>query len=406
MKRIPYIAYFTVATLATCGLALAQDAPIAAPNNDQSQPALQQPGNTQTPGWRRVDPGTAADAQVAGDPQADPNAPAQAPPPPNGRPGYYSGQPAPPPNYNAAQGAQPNYQQQGPPPGYQGPPPNYQGPPPGYQGPPPNYQGPRPNYQQGPPQAQTPPPPIPASLTIKSGTYITVRVNQVLSSDHNHAGDAFAATLLKPVVIDGVVVAERGQTIGGRVAEAKKAGMVEGTSRLGVQLTDLTLADGQNVPVTTQLISHNGPTSVGRDVGAVAGTTALGAAAGASADLGRGAAIGAGAGAFVGIVGVLLTRGRPTIIYPEQALTFRLEAPVTVATDHAPQAFRYVEPSDYQQADLQRRGPPTMRVAGPAPYYGAPYGPAYYGPGYYPYAYGPGIGFYYGPGYYYRGWRR
>jgi hypothetical protein len=244
-------------------------------------------------------------------------------------------------------------------------------------------------------------------LTIKPGTYVTVRVNQVLSSDHNHPGDAFAATLVKPVVIDGVVVAERGQTIGGRVAEAKKAGMIEGTSRLGVQLTDLTLADGQNVPVTTQLISHDGPTSVGRDAGAIAGTTALGAAAGAAADWGRGAAIGAGAGAAVGIVGVLLTRGRPTIIYPEQVLTFRLESPVSVSTEHAPQAFRYVEPGDYQQAELQRRGPPPSMgvVGGPAPYYygGSPY---YYGPGYYPYYYGPGIGFYYGRGGYYRGWRR
>ena len=132
-------------------------------------------------------------------------------------------------------------------------------------------------------------------------------------SDHNHVGDAFAATLVKPVVIDGVVVAERGQTIGGRVAEAKKAGMVEGVSKLGVQLTDLSLVDGQNFPIQTQLISRDGPTSVGRDAGAIAGTTALGAAAGAAADWGRGAAIGAGAGAFVGIVGVLLTRGHPTI---------------------------------------------------------------------------------------------
>ena len=211
---------------------------------------------------------------------------------------------------------------------------------------------------------------------------------------------------MKPVVIDGVVVAERGQTIGGKVSEAKKAGMVEGTSRLGIQLTDMTFADGQNAPVNTQLISRDGPTSVGRDVGAVAGTTALGAAAGAAADWGRGAAIGAGAGAAVGLIGVLLTRGRPTLIYPEQVLTFRLEAPVTVSTERAPQAFRYVEPGDYQQADLQRRGPPpTMRMAGPAPYYYGAAAPYYYGPGYYPGYWGPGIGFYYGGGYY-RGWRR
>jgi len=222
----------------------------------------------------------------------------------------------------------------------------------------------------------------------------------VLSSDHNHPGDAFAATLVKPVVIDGIVVAERGQTLGGRVAEAKKAGFVEGTSRLGVQLTDLALVDGQNVPIQSQLISRNGSTSIDRDAAAVAGTTALGAAAGAAADWGRGAAIGAGAGAAAGILGVLLTRGRPTVIYPEQVLTFRVEASVAISTDRAPQAFRYVQPGDYQQAELQRRPPPSMRVAAPPPYYYPR--PYYYGPAYYPYYYyGPGIGFHY-----YRGWRR
>ena len=192
----------------------------------------------------------------------------------------------------------------------------------------PNYsqdQGPYANRGQAPSYG-----PVPAQLTIKHGTFVTVRINQPLSSDRNQVGDAFSATLVKPLVVDGVILAERGQTIGGRVSEAQKAGRVEGTSRLGVQLTELTLADGQQVPIQTQLISHSAGTSVGRDVGAVAGTTAAGAAVGAAADWGRGAAIGAGAGAAVGIIGVLLTRGHPTILYPESVLTFRIEAPVTV----------------------------------------------------------------------------
>src|SRR5262249_6864011 len=120
------------------------------------------------------------------------------------------------------------------------------------------------------PQRNAPPPPaqqqpnLPASLTLKPGTYITVRVNQALSSDRNQAGDAFSATLVKPVVVDGVVVAEPGQTIGGRVSEAQKAGKVSGVARLGVQLIDLPIVDGQQVPIQTQLVSRTGPTSQGR----------------------------------------------------------------------------------------------------------------------------------------------
>src|SRR5262249_22996547 len=50
-------------------------------------------------------------------------------------------------------------------------------------------------------------------LILRPGTYISVRVDQPLSSDHNQQGDSFSATLVKPVVVDGIVVADRGQTV-------------------------------------------------------------------------------------------------------------------------------------------------------------------------------------------------
>ena len=265
----------------------------------------------------------------------------------------------------------------------------------------PNY-GAYPNYSQR--NRQQPDPPdsqAPAQLTIKPGTFLTVRVNQPLSSDRNQAGDAFTATLVRPLVVDGVIVAQRGQTIGGRVAEAQKAGRVEGVARLGVQLTDLSLVDGQQVPIQSQLISRAGPTSVGRDAVGIGATTAVGAAAGAAAGGGVGAGIGAGAGAVVGVVGVLLTRGHPSVIYPESVLTFRIEAPVTISTERAPQAFRYVDPNEYDRPYDTQPPPPQYAGAGygyaPPPYYG--YG--YYGPGYYPYYWGSGLGLYWGPSFFY-----
>src|ERR1039457_4216418 len=300
------------------GMLFAQDQPAAPPPDQAQQPDMQQqPAPANNGGWRRVDeaPPAQAPQPTAGEPDA-------AGPPP--------GEPSPratmDPNYSPGPGQAPDANQ--------------------------NPNQPRRYPNQG--RYPNPYPPsanrgrIPAKLTIQPGTYITVRLNQGLSSDRNQAGDGFAATLAKPVVVDGVVVAERGQTVGGRVVEAKKAGRVEGVSHLAVQLTDLTLSDGQPVPIQTQLFSRNGPTSVGRDVAAVGATTATGAMIGAAAGWGRGAAIGAGAGALVGIVGVLVTRGHPTLLYPEQILTFRVEAPITVATEAAPQAFRWVSPNDYE----------------------------------------------------------
>jgi hypothetical protein len=263
---------------------------------------------------------------------------------------------------------------------------------------PPNYgpqQPQQPQYQQPAYQSQ----PVPPSLTIPRGTFLSVRVNQLLSSDKNQAGDTFSATLAQPIVVNGVVIAEPGQTLGGRVAEAVKAGHIEGTARLGIQLTELTLVDGQQLPLQSALVSRQGPSSVGQDAGTIAATTGLGAAIGAAADWGRGAAIGAGAGAAAGIIGVLVTRGHPSVIYPEQLLTFRIETPLTISTERSPQAFRYIQPNEYDRPyDTQPSPGPYASQAPPAPYYGAGAYPAYpyYGYGY-PYYWGPSFSFFVGP---------
>ena len=183
------------------------------------------------------------------------------------------------------------------------------------------------------PQSVPAPVAIPDHITIPAGTFVTVRVDQFLSSDKNQAGDAFSATLSRPLVVDGLVVARRGETLGGHVIDAKKAGRVKGVSHLQIGLNSLTLADGHQLAVETELTSITGTTSNGRDAGAIVTTTAAGAAIGAAAAWGPGAAIGGGAGLIAGTVGVLVTRGRPTIIYPESQLTFRLARSVTFSTE-------------------------------------------------------------------------
>jgi len=282
--------------------------------------------------------------------------------------------------------------------------------------PPPAYEEPQAQTQQAPPPpgryqtqpppaASYPPPPVyPSSVTIPAGTWITVRVEQPLSSDKNHDGDYFRATIAQPIVINGLVVAPRGQTATGVVTEAKKAGRVEGTSRLGLELTELGLADGRQLPVKTTLTERRGNTSYGRDAFAIGATTATGAAIGAGVNGGVGAGVGAAAGLVVSTVGVLLTRGRPTIVYPESVLSFRLANPITV---DGTQAFHPVSPQDYGMTAQQRPGYGPGYGA-PGPGYGPPVGYAapypyypFYG-GFGPYAgylWSPGFGFYYGRGF-------
>jgi hypothetical protein len=186
-------------------------------------------------------------------------------------------------------------------------------------------------------------------------------------------------------------VARRGQTVGGRIAEAVKAGRAKGTSRLGLEINEISLVDGQQLQVKTQLISRRGDTSVGRDVAVVGTTTGVGAAVGAGAAGGTGAGVGALAGAAASTIGVLMTRGKATVVYPEMVLTYRVVSPLNISTERSAGAFQPVMQEDYeQQPTLYRRGPQ------------APPQPAYFG-GYPPFFLDTGVFIYSGPRFYHGG---
>ena len=249
-------------------------------------------------------------------------------------------------------------------------------------------------------------PALPMSLTVPAGSTITLRLNQGLSSDHSRPGDIWSGTLMQPLIADGRVVARRGQTVSGTVTAAERAGQVKGISKLGLALNQLTLADGRLMPIKAQLIEFHGPTTKGRDAAGMAAAVGTGAAIGGIFGGGLGAGIGAAAGAVAGTIGVLVTRGEPTIIPPESLVSYRVEEPlsVTVNTPTSARAFVPVRPSDYQSGGQLIRPGPTAGVAAPAPtaYAASPYYP-YYGPySYSPYNYWPSIGLYWGwgPGWY------
>jgi outer membrane lipoprotein SlyB len=252
--------------------------------------------------------------------------------------------------------------------------------------------------------------PVPSQITLPAGTFVRVRINEKLSSDKNQPGDLFTATLAQPLVANGLVIAQPGQDISGRVSEAVKAKDGNGRSRLGLDLTELSLVDGQHVPIRTQLIEYRRPTNNGRDTGVVVGTTAAGAAVGAVAGGGVGAGIGAIAGGLAGAIGVVATRAHATEIQPEALLTFRTIDPLTISTDQSGGAFQPVRQYDYQSQIQPRQRAEAPDYGYNGGYYGAyPYGYPYYPYYYNPYFYGPSVGFFYGGGYggfrggYYRG---
>jgi hypothetical protein len=387
---------FVVRGACSLALALCLSAGTPAQQQDQSQPPNQQSAQQQD--QQQGQQGT--DQPQAQSPDAPPPAPPAAQPP---KP-VYAPQDADKPPYSKDHPARPSTRNQAPPPSEYSPEEDEAG---AYRGAQQPDAPPNPDYA-------APPGPVPSTLTIPAGTVLLVRINEFLSSDRNQVGDRVTATLEQPIVVNGWVVARRGQTLVGQVEAAVKAGRVKGTSQLGLELTDLTIVDGEQRPILTELWKASGGTSHGQDAATIGGTTALGAAIGAAADWGRGAAIGAGAGAAAGIGAVLLTRGRPTIIEPETQLSFRLVDPVKIDTTQSQQAFLPVSQQDFD-GGRGERGP--RHYAGgyppPAPYAG--YSCGYYEPCYaYPGYYYPGYvgvypGFWWGGfygGFGHRGFRR
>lgn len=204
----------------------------------------------------------------------------------------------------------------------------------------PERQQPAPAVQeQAPPpkQEEVPPPPQPApesrvpnTVTIRPGMLIQVRIGETISAARHQSGDVFVATLDRPLVVDGFVIAEKGSRLEGRVSEAQTAGRASTSSFVSIELVKLYTSDGQRVQIRTQHYRKDAASSAGSDIAKVGGGAVLGAVIGAAAGGGKGAAIGAGAGAAAGGIGAAATRGRTAEIPVETRVSFRIENPVTL----------------------------------------------------------------------------
>ena len=140
----------------------------------------------------------------------------------------------------------------------------------------------------------------PQTVTIPSGTVLAVRLRQLISTDRQAVGDAFAATLDQPIVIDGFVIADKGSNVRGKITSLEAPGRVKGRASISLELSEINTTDGQRVDIHTDTYRNE-------------------AASGAKGD-----AVKVGAGA------VLATKGEDVRLTSETRLTFRLTENVTL----------------------------------------------------------------------------
>jgi hypothetical protein len=163
-------------------------------------------------------------------------------------------------------------------------------------------------------------------VTVPAGSSILVRMLDTVDSSKNPPGARFTATLETNLMVGDTVVVPKGNTVYGKLAQAKQAGRATGSSELTLELTDIVVG-GTAYPLLTSDYQVKGSSSGKRSARRLLGGTGLGAAIGAIAgNAGMGAAIGATAGA----VGSIAQKGQKVNVPSETLLEFRLEQPASL----------------------------------------------------------------------------
>ncbi len=193
--------------------------------------------------------------------------------------------------------------------------------------------------QPAPRQPQPAPEPAPqpreVTRTVPAGTSLALTLNETLSTETNHQGDSFSATLAEPIMdANGMVLIPAGATVNGTVTGVQKSGHVGETAVLKLAFQSIS-SGGKTYPLEASVLEANperkNRTSTGANVGKVAAGAAAGAILGkvlgkSTGSTVKGAVIGAAAGTAIAMgtadVDAVLPAGSRVVI--------RLDAPVDV----------------------------------------------------------------------------
>src|ERR1700745_2826763 len=181
------------------------------------------------------------------------------------------------------------------------------------------------------------PPGIPANpaaqsrqkVTVPAGTRILIRMIDSIDTTKQKTGYRFTASLETNLQADNTVVAARGTTVYGQLAQASSAGRMSGSSQIVLELTDIVI-NGTAYAMSPSTYEVKGKGEGSKTAKKVFGGAGLGALIGGIA--GGGTRVGQGvlAGAAGGTAIAASKKGEQLSIPSESLLEFRLEQPLMI----------------------------------------------------------------------------
>ncbi len=164
---------------------------------------------------------------------------------------------------------------------------------------------------------------------IPTGTTLTIRLGETLTTKTASAGQAFHGTLTRAVSVGGQEVIASGANVSGEITDAKSPGKFKGEGILSVRLTSVEI-QGKSYDVSTSTVSQVVKGKGKRSLILGGGGAAVGALIGGLAGGGKGAGIGALAGGGAGTAGAAYTGNKEPTFAAETALSFKLRDSVTL----------------------------------------------------------------------------
>ena len=166
-------------------------------------------------------------------------------------------------------------------------------------------------------------------VVVPDGTVIAVTLDQAISSEDNHTGDDFDASVSADVVVAGKTVIPKGARAKGRIVEAVSSGRLNKPARLELTLTSVE-AGGSSYDIDTSGSKMAGKSHTKRNLIFIGGGTAGGALLGGIIGGGKGALIGGALGAGGGTAAAAATGKKQIRLPAETKMSFTLAQPVTI----------------------------------------------------------------------------